>query len=264
MPGTPGRSPTPKRTKPRRLHLTSRRPRGRPTPATAEEPHTRPSENERPPQGKPPRLPSSRPPPSAVRPPGPTRAGLGGEGGSHPGRESPPRTSRAPTVPAHKADPTGCELETGAGREPPFTEAWERATPGDGKGLRASNQNPLIAHAPERANAANTRPHVSARAAQRSTSPRRNAGPGSAGPSPDSEGGGAGHGRQSRQQACVSPSSLGPSKAGAEGPECPNTEAATERASRGGAAAGGYGTPRHPLGTLEKGFLTEGASPPNP
>lgn len=55
-----------------------------------------------------------------------------------------------------------------------------------------------------------------------------------------------------------------PLKVGARerGPSARTQKAATERASRGGAAAGGSGTPRHPLGSLEKGFLTEGASSP--
>lgn len=65
--------------------------------------------------------------------------------------------------------------------------------------------------------------------------PRAGRGPGRAGPSPDSEGGGAGRGRQ-RTALPTTRAVLSP--------------LATARG--GGAAAGGSGTPRHPLRSLEK------------
>lgn len=167
---------------------------GAPT-ATAEEPHTRPSGNERPPRGSRRGFlqPSITHHPFAR--PCPTRGWGRGGGGSRPGRERPPRTSRAPTVPAHKADTHRLRTRDGSGRRAALTEAWEeRTTPGDGKGLRASNQNPPSRTRPN----GQTRQHTPARKRKSSAAqrfPATDAGPGPAGPSPDSEGGGAGHGR---------------------------------------------------------------------
>jgi len=140
----------------------------------------------------------------------------------------------------------------------------ERATPGDGKGLRASNQNPLRARA-RTGKRGNTRPHVSARAAQRSAALHRDGRrpPARRDPPPTRRGEArATVGKRHRQQLRVAVVAR-PLKSRSRGARVPKHRgAATERASRGGAAAGGSGTPRHPLGTLEKGFLTEGASSP--
>lgn len=84
--------------------------------------------------------------------------------------------------------------------------------------------------------------------------PRARRRPGPAGSSPDSEGGGAGRGRQ---ESDARPH-RGAGRPLEERGLCPTRNgshpASVATTRRGGAAAGGSGTPRHPLGSLEKAF----------
>lgn len=103
--------------------------------------------------------------------------------------------------------------------------------------------------------------HRGRRAHTRAHGPAPDAG--LAGPSPDSEGGGAGRGKQ---RAALGPTA-GPARARPPAKardSCPRALAVAlvATARLGGAAAGGSGTPRLPSRIAREGFLTEGASSP--
>lgn len=143
------------------------------------------------------------------------------------------------------------------------------AASGDSGRERAGRQ-PLARHgeagragAPPKPLGRHTHPRGSSRARARNThagEPHTRAGrrPGPAGSSPDSEGGGAGRGRQ---RAALGPTA-GPAvrsllrKRGSSAQRASGSHPASVATTRAeeGRRLGGSGTPRHPLGSLEKAF----------
>lgn len=140
-----------------------------------------------------------------------------------------------------------------ARRAPPHHQLWGRGGRGrPGVAPRHSPPSPK-AHTTG-AGRTHTAPHL----------PDARRGP--AGPSPDSEGGGAGRGRQ---RAAHGPTA-GPAHPTPSSPTegggvllCPRAlaVATVATAHSGGAAAGGSGTPRLPLGSLEKAFSPRARRP---
>ena len=162
-------------------------------------------------------------------------------GGSCPGATLPSEATR--TVPTHRPPPAATSGQGKARRAPRGCGTGEPGRPG------VPSPPPRAPH--HRGRRAHTRAHGPAPDA------------GLAGPSPDSEGGGAGRGRQ---RAALGPTA-GPARAHppAEARDsCPRALAVAlvATARLGGAAAGGSGTPRLPLGSLEKAFSPRGRHPP--
>lgn len=236
-PGTPGRSS--------QAHKTSEpppaaRPRPRQPRKTTRDPSTT--------TGKPPRLPPAVHTPS-VHPPGPTRTG----GGLASRAERHPEDETGPDPCPRTADPAACETrDTGADGEPLARGVGAGHAVG-GRERPPRPQPKPHAHAPERARGNTPARNAALLRDGRRPPARRNPPPTRRGEARATVG--------ARATSCVV---ARPLKVGARerGPSARTQKAATERASRGGAAAGGSGTPRHPLGSLEKGFLTEGASSP--
>lgn len=178
---------------------------------------------------------------SFLRPsrPGPTRVGTRVPSGTPPrgqaGHETCPRQGASAGLPT----PRG----TGAGQRSRSKRGSGRARRGRG---RASASLPPFGTRPQGARARGA-PTTHAAGPPNTRRKRR---PGPAGSSPTSEGGGAGRGRGREKEAA---SSRPPAPRGGGRTRRTPRYQATDRA-RGGATAGGFGTPRHPLGSLEKAF----------
>lgn len=175
-----------------------------------------------------------------------------------------PAKNRAPTRPPPRGGPS----------EPPSVRLLHPGATTRGKRPQARAARPVPARHPRRRlgtgaggrqplarrRARRRTPRGSGRARARSRTrthagaPRARRRPGPAGSSPDSEGGGAGRGRQ---ESDARPH-RGAGRPLAERGLCPTRDgshpASVATTRRGGAAAGGSGTPRHPLGSLEKAF----------
>lgn len=102
-----------------------------------------------------------------------------------PSRDAPGGVTAAPPQPAHTQAARRLQLGTGAGREPLAT--------GEGK---RDGSLPLLDTHPMRPHRAHARERTRHQAAHTGSPRRRTARPGPAGPSPDSERGGAGRGRR--------------------------------------------------------------------
>ena len=182
-----------------------------------------------------------------------------------------PSANRAPTPLG--PNPTGPPPQ-GPPSEPPTRPAWSVPEPRPGGKRPPGESGPTRAHTSppaatrpgsgqrqtaarsaqgRRRTAARERPRARALATH-TGAPRARRRPGPAGSSPDSEGGGAGRGRQ---ESDARPH-RGAGRPLAERGLCPTRNgshpASVATTRRGGAAAGGSGTPRHPLGSLEKAF----------
>lgn len=150
-------------------------------------------------------------------------------------RGSNPQARAARPVPARHPRR---QLGTGAGGRQPLARHGEAG--------RAGAPHPSGDTAPRGSGRTRTRTHAG--------TPRAGRRPGPAGSSPDSEGGGAGRGRQ---RAALGPTAgpAGPSRRGGSAQHA--TVVTPHRwplRAEEGRRLGGSGTPRHPLGSLEKAF----------
>lgn len=150
-------------------------------------------------------------------------------------RGSNPQARAARPVPARHPRR---QLGTGAGGRQPLARHGEAG--------RAGAPHPSGDTAPRGSGRTRTRTHAGA--------PRAGRRPGPAGSSPDSEGGGAGRGRQ---RAALGPAA-GPADPSRRGGSAQHATVVTPHRwplrAEEGRQLGGSGTPRHPLGSLEKAF----------
>lgn len=167
-------------------------------------------------------------------------------------RQSRPRGKR-PQARAARPVSSNTAASGDSGRERAGGRAAARAARGGGA-RGGAPQAPRETHTPTRQQPRARSQHARGRAPHT----RRTRRPGPAGSSPDSEGGGAGRGRQ---RAALGPTA-GPAvrsllrKRGSSAQRASGSHPASVATTRAeeGRRLGGSGTPRHPLGSLEKAF----------